>query len=213
MKFDYFDIFAVGWLIIGLFWGRKRGMSLELLPLMQWLGIICFAGLLYQPFGDVIHHHTFFNVLWSDVTAYLIIASGVHLLYFWAKQLVGPKLVEKNLFGRAEFYLGMTAGAMRFGCVLVMMMALMNSRITTDAELAKTEKFQKENFSDVRFPTYGGIQRDVLFKSASGRWVRSNLTSVLIASVPLPKKPAVETSAPKNTNAPVATNMIAAVKK
>jgi uncharacterized membrane protein required for colicin V production len=200
MKFDYFDIFAVSWLIIGLFWGRKRGMSQELLPLLQWVGIVAAASAFYEPFGALIHHHTFFSVLWANITAYLLIACGVHLICFSLKQFLSVKLVEKNLFGRWEFYLGMTAGATRFGCMLLVAMALMNSHVATEAELARTEKFQKENFSDIRFPTYGGLQQDVLVNSFSGRWIRSNLKSVLIATVTPAQKPQVQTTPAKSTN-------------
>jgi uncharacterized membrane protein required for colicin V production len=199
-RFDYFDIVAVLWLIIGLLRGRKRGMSQELLPLLQWVGIVIAAGLLYESFGQFIHHHTFFSALWSYVTAYLLVAAGVHLIYFWFKQMLAVKLVEKNFFGRSEFYLGMAAGALRYACMLLAGVALMNSRIATDDEMAKSEKFQKENFSDVRFPTYGGLQRDVLVKSFSGNWIRSNLKSVMIASVTNATSVQLETNAPKNTN-------------
>jgi uncharacterized membrane protein required for colicin V production len=197
-RFDYFDTVAVGWLIIGLFRGRNRGMSQELLPLLQWLGIITAAGSLYLPFGLLIRQSTYFSALWSNVTAYLLIAAGVHLIYMWFKQMLAAKLVEKNLFGRAEFYLGMMAGATRFACMLLAGIALMNSRVVTDAELAKTEKFQKDNFEEIRFPTYGQFQQDVLFKSFSGNWVRSNLTSVMMASVTNAPSPQVATNAPKN---------------
>lgn len=182
MKFDYFDIAAVCWLIIGLLWGRKRGISQELLPLLQWIAIVLAAGLLYEPFGLFIHKSTFFTPLWSNVTAYVLIAGGVHLIYFVAKLSLGAKLVGMNIFGRSEFYLGMVAGGARFACILLAGMALMNSRIATESELANTEKFQKENFSDIRFPTYGGFQQDVLVKSYSGKLVRSKLKSVLIAT-------------------------------
>ena len=198
VHFDYFDIVIVGWLIIGLLWGRKKGMSQELLPLLQWVGIVTEAGLWYEPFGAVIHHNTFFSLLWSNITAYVLIAAGVHLICLWFKQMLGVKLVEGNYFGRAEFYLGMTAGAVRFACMLLAGMALMNSRVETEAELAKTEKFQKDNFSDIRFPTYGQFQQDVLFKSLSGNLVRSNLPSILIASVAPAPLLHGETNAPKN---------------
>jgi uncharacterized membrane protein required for colicin V production len=200
VRFDYFDIAAIFWLIIGLFWGRKRGMSQELLPLLQWIGIVTAAGLLYAPFGLIIHQHTFFSALWSNIAAYVLIAAGVHLICLWFKQMFAAKLVEKNLFGRAEFYLGMTAGATRFACMLLAGMALMNSRVVTDAELAKTEQFQKDNFSDIRFPTYGGFQREVLFKSYSGNWVRSHLASVVIAPEAPPPLPQLKTNAQKNNS-------------
>ena len=198
-RFDYFDIVAVGWLIIGLLRGRKRGMSQELLPLLQWIGIVTAAGLLYEPFGLVIRQDTFFSALWSNVTAYVLIAAGVHLIYLWFKQMFAVKLVEGHLFGRSEFYLGMTAGAVRFACMLLAGLALMNSRVETEAELAKTEKFQKDNFSDIRFPTYGQFQQVVLFKSFSGNWIRSNLQSALIASAVPEPAPQPKINAQKNT--------------
>jgi hypothetical protein len=198
VHFDYFDIVIVDWLIIGLLWGRKKGMSQELLPLLQWVGIVTEAGLWYEPFGAVIHHNTFFSLLWSNITAYVLIAAGVHLICLWFKQMLGVKLVEGNYFGRAEFYLGMTAGAIRFACMILAGLALMNSRVVTAEELASTEKFQKENFSDIRFPTFGQFQQDVLFRSFAGNWVRSNLKSVVMNPVAPPPPVKLETNAPKN---------------
>jgi uncharacterized membrane protein required for colicin V production len=197
-RFDYFDIVAVLWLIIGLYWGRKRGMSQELLPLLQWLGIVAAGGLLYGPFSSVIHQCTQFGSLWSNITAYLLIILCVHLAYMWFKGMFAEKLVKKDVFGRSEFYLGMVAGFMRFGCILLVGMSLMNSRVATAAELAQTEKFQAAWFSDIRFPTYGEFQQDVLFKSFTGSWVESNLTSVLIAPAAPAPAPKLETIAQRS---------------
>jgi uncharacterized membrane protein required for colicin V production len=197
-KFNYFDMFVVAWLILGLFRGRKRGMSQELLPLLQWAGIVIAGGLLYLPFSVPIRQYAQFNALWSVIAAYLLIAVAIHLLYLWFKQMFGEKLAQKDIFGRGEFYLGMMAGTARFACILMVALALMNSRVETAAELAKTEKFQKDYFSDVRFPTYGEFQQDVLFKSFSGNWIQSHLRPVLIASINAPSKPKSETIAQKS---------------
>jgi uncharacterized membrane protein required for colicin V production len=196
--FDYFDIVAVAWLIFGLWWGRKRGMSQEVLPLFQWLGIVAAGGLLYKPFSPIVHQCTQFGPLWSNITAYLLIAIGVHLIYLWLKRLLAERLVKKDLFGHSEYYLGMIAGFLRFGCVLLAGMALMNSRVATAAELAESEKFQAAWFSDIRFPTYGEFQQDVLFKSCAGNFVESNLKPILIASVSSEPAPKSETIAQKS---------------
>jgi uncharacterized membrane protein required for colicin V production len=182
-QFNYFDGVVLVWLIIGLFRGRKRGMSQELLPVLQWIGIVVAAGLLYQPFYPTIRQYTQFGILASAITAYLLVALGVHLIYLWFKQMFGEKLVEKDPFGRGEFYLGMMAGIVRFACMILVLMALMNSHIESAAERAETEKFQKANFSDIRFPTYGEIQQAVLFQSFSGNLVQSNLKPILIAAI------------------------------
>jgi hypothetical protein len=77
----------------------------------------------------------------------------------------------------------MMAGLLRFACMVVVLCALMNSRVYTRAELAETEKMQKKNFEDIRFPTYGAIQHAILTESYAGRWIEGNLYRVLIASV------------------------------
>ncbi len=196
--FDYFDIVAVAWLILGLYLGRRRGMSQEVLPLLQWLGIVAAAGLLYAPFSVVVHQATQFSPLWSNITAYLLIALGVHLIYLWMKHILAERLVKKDLFGRGEFYLGMMAGCVRFGCMLLAGIALMNSKVATAADLEKTAKFQADWFSDIRFPTYGEFQQDVLVKSCTGSFVESNLKPILIATASPDVKPKSETIAQKS---------------
>jgi len=197
--FDYFDIIAVVWLIIGMFRGRKRGMSQELLPTLQWLAIVALAGLFYRPFSAVILQNTgnVFDLLWSNIIAYVLIAAAVHLLFIAIKHWVGEKLVGSDFFGRAEYYLGMLSGLIRFACMLVVLCALMNSRVVSKAEMERTEKMQKQNFEDIRFPTYGSIQQAVLFQSFSGNLIEKNLHSVLIASTTPVDRPKGETIASK----------------
>jgi len=182
-KFNYFDLVAIVWLIIGFFRGRKRGMSGEFLPLMQWVAIVVLGGLFYTQVSVYIHQYAQFGWLWSNVSAYLLIAAAIHLVYKWLQGIFAERLVEKDPFGRGEFYLGMMAGVTRFACMIIFAMALMNSRIGTAAELAQMEKFQARWFSDIRFPTYGEFQQDVLLKSFSGKFVQVHLKNVLIASV------------------------------
>jgi uncharacterized membrane protein required for colicin V production len=185
-RFNYVDVIALVWLIIGLFRGRKRGMSQEVLPLLQWIGIVVAAGTLYWSFSPTIHLYTQFGKLWSNITAYLLIAVGVHLIYLWMKQMLAAKITESDPFGRGEYYLGMMSGVVRFACMILVALALMNSRVVTSTELAQTEKFQERWFSDIRFPTYGEFQQDVLFKSFTGKMVTTYLNPILIATVNVP---------------------------
>jgi hypothetical protein len=183
LRVNYVDFFVAVWLIIGLSYGRKRGMTQELLPTIQWVAMVVVAGLFYRPLSLLIHQYARFVPLWSNIFAYVLIAFGVHLVYLWIKHLVHQKLIGTDMFGRSEYYLGMAAGVVHFGCMLIMVCALMNSRIITKAELAKTEKAQGDAFSDIRFPTYGSVQQAVLFQSYSGSFIETNLSPVLIATV------------------------------
>jgi uncharacterized membrane protein required for colicin V production len=184
LKYDYFDGFVLVWLIIGLFWGRKRGMTQELLPTLQWIAIVLAAGFFYRPLSVLIRQYVGFGVLWSNISAYLLVAFGVHLVYLFCKHLFNEKLIGSDLFGRAEYYLGMVSGVVRCSCMLLAALALMNARIITKAERAKTEKMQSENFSDIRFPTYGSVQQAVLFDSLTGSLVETNLQLLLVYPAP-----------------------------
>ncbi len=195
VRFDYFDVFVIIWLLIGVVVGRRRGMSQEILPTLQWVGIVVAAGIFYHPFSLMVHQYAAVDMLWSSVFSYVLIGFGVHLVYLFIKKAIGEKLNGTDLFGRSEYYLGMAAGAARFACMLVALLALMNARIISKTELAQTEKMQRDNFSDIRFPTYGSVQQAVLFDSFTGSLIESNLQAVLIYPVPASKTVKRETLA------------------
>jgi uncharacterized membrane protein required for colicin V production len=184
LTFNYIDGIVLVWLIIGFFRGRKRGMTQELLPMLQWIAIVIVAGLFYAPFSDLIYNNTggAFKHLWANITAYVLIAFGIHLLFIWIKESIGEKLVGSDLFGSKEYYLGMAAGTIRFACMLIALVAIMHARIYTAAELADMEKFQKKNFEDIRFPTYESIQHAVLSESYTGNLIEDHLHKILISS-------------------------------
>lgn len=186
-RFDYFDIVALDWLILGLFQGRRRGMSRELLPLLQWIAIVIAAGALYSDLSPLIHQNTYLSVLWSNISAYLLIAACVHLVYLWFSRMFTAKLAEMNLFGRREYYLGMIAGTARFTCILLFGLALMNSCFAPVAVPAGKLAKPKKSNAGLHFPTYAELEQDVLSNSFSGNWVQSNLKPVLIASVKPPQ--------------------------
>jgi hypothetical protein len=181
-RLNFFDIVAVVWLIIGLFWGRSRGVSQEWLSLLKWLGIVIAGGLLYPPLSCVIHQNTYYSVHWSNITAYLLIAIGVHVIYLRLRRIVADEFGGKKLFGRAEFFLGMMAGVARFACMLLAGLALVNPRVVAAAEPAKTPKQHGANLFGVDILEYVEFQQDMVFESLSGNWVQSNLKSVLIAT-------------------------------
>jgi uncharacterized membrane protein required for colicin V production len=186
---SYVDIIVMVWLLVGLLCGRRRGMTQEVLPTIQWVLIAALAGLFYAPFGGLIAQVTSgaFTHLWANVTAYVIIAFVIHLFFVWIKQGLDEKLTGSDYFGRSEYYLGMAAGLVRFACMFIVLVAIMHSYVYTQAELAETEKMQKKNFEDIRFPTYGSIQHAVLSESVSGRWISGTLSCVMITTAPSAK--------------------------
>ncbi|MBI4657680.1 MAG: CvpA family protein [Verrucomicrobia bacterium] len=184
LPFNWVDLVAMGILIVGLIVGRKKGMSEELLPVFQWLAIVVVGALYYQPAGRFLSAYTHMSLLMAFVVTYLANAVG-HILFFsWVKRLVGEKLVEGDLFGAFEYYLGMVAGAVRYLCILMAVFALLHARYISPEQLAAEAKTQRENFGSVTFPTLGMLQQAVFQRSATGRLVKKYLNEQLIEATP-----------------------------
>lgn len=184
MPFNWFDFVLVTVLIVGLFRGRKRGMSEELLDLLKWLTIVVVGSLLYKPAGEMLASNSDVSLLTAYVGAYLGILILVHLLFTAIKRAVGEKLVGSDLFGRSEYYLGMVAGSIRFTCGLLVALALFHAKYVSPEKLASQKKVQQDNFGDISFPTFASMQYDVFYNSLAGPIIREHLREQLIAATP-----------------------------
>src|ERR1041385_6896189 len=140
MKFDparlsWVDLAVVGLLIIGVLRGRKRGMSEELLDLLKWLLIVVVGAQLYQPLGDMLAANSMFSRLSWYLAIYVTLILAIKIIFGVIKKKVGEKLLGSDIFGRAEYYLGMSAGAVRYACVIIAVMAVIHARLFSREEI------------------------------------------------------------------------------
>jgi len=184
LTYNWFDLVVFGFLVVGVFRGRKRGMSEELLAIFQWLSIVLASTHFYRPAGLFLVSITGMSRLFCYVAAYLLIALGIKLFFSFIKRSVGEKLVGSDIFGRMEYYLGMAAGMLRYACMLLMFMAFLNAKYISEAELRRVAKLQKDNFGDISFPTIGSLQQDVFKKSLVGSLTKQHLSNHLIVTGP-----------------------------
>jgi uncharacterized membrane protein required for colicin V production len=177
---NWFDFVFLALIAVGIAVGRKRGMSTELLDLIQWLAIVVVCGLTYTPVGKEIAIFTGLSLTVSCVLAYLLIAAVIYGLFLALKRYVGRKLFGSDVFGSAEYYLGMVAGAARFVLILIFALALFNAPQITDVELARRIAAQNDSLGAIYFPPYGTIQRAVFRESLTGRTIAEQLSNQLI---------------------------------
>ena len=180
LGFNWFDLFVLVMLIVGVFVGRKRGMSLELLSVLQWLVIVFAAALASAPFGKMLADLSGLNPVLTAVTAYLLAAIAVKVLFVMIKRMAGEKLVASDVFGNFEYYLGMTAGLIRFACIVLFVLALLNARQVSKAEVDAQLKSQQEWAGSIYFPPFGVVQRAIFEGSLTGRAVKQYLPAQLI---------------------------------
>jgi len=194
-QFSPFDFVLIAFAFVGFLRGKKRGISNELLDVLQWLGIVVGAGLGYRLLGPMLSSLTQLPIMFANIMAYLFVAMIVTFIFKGIKRAVGEKLAKGDAFGRFEFYLGMVAGAVRFLCMALFALALLNSYYTTAAERAATAKTQQDNLGTISFPTLPSLQQSIFVDSYSGKFIDKYLQKLLIERVP-PGQPKAASKTP-----------------
>jgi uncharacterized membrane protein required for colicin V production len=187
LDINWFDFLLVVVLMAGVYRGRKRGMSVEFSTMLQWL-IIVFAGaFLYAPAAALMADVTFLGMLLSNIVSYLGIAVGVKCGFLLSNKYFGNKLAGSDAFGKAEYYFGMVSGMIRFFCVMLVVLSVLNARLISNAESSHLAEVQQENFGDISFPTLHTIQQEIFRESVTGRLIKNHMSFLLLE----PTKPKV----------------------
>jgi uncharacterized membrane protein required for colicin V production len=180
LPFNFFDFALIALLAAGVMRGRKHGMSEELMGLLKWLIIVVACAFLYAPIGRWLADSSPISLLSCYVMVYISLALLVLGIFALLKHNLGGKLVGSDVFGRAEYYLGMGSGLVRFSCMILAVLALLNARYFTSAEVKERKDFQDEVYGKEYFPGLHSAQATVFEKSLTGPWIKDNLSFLLI---------------------------------
>jgi uncharacterized membrane protein required for colicin V production len=184
MPFNWFDVFVVVLLGFGLFRGRRNGMSKELLPTLQWvvLAPVCGLGcpILAQVLAGLVP-----DPFWKSIAAYLALALVVFIVFAILQRKFTERLVKSDFFKGGEYYLAMLAGTLRYACALLFVLALLNARVYTPAEIAQQASFDQKTFGGGvyqgnYFPRLSQVQASVFKQSFLGPRIKDYLGELLI---------------------------------
>lgn len=184
LPFNWFDIAILLVLALGVSRGRKHGMSIEIMLVLKWLAIIIVGGLSYAVVGDVISDNTVFTHLSAYLMAYFVIALFITVAFLVIKKMANGKLVGSDAFGSGEYYLGMAAGLVRYTCIVIFALALLNAPLYTKAQIDADLAFQNDVYGSDFFPKLYTLQSDIFEKSFVGPHIHNELGFLLIKSTP-----------------------------
>jgi uncharacterized membrane protein required for colicin V production len=179
---NWFDLLVLITIMLGIRQGRKNGMSVEMMAMFQWIAIVAIGAALYRPLGDYLSLISPITHLWSYIITYVILAIIVKSIFSLIKKSVGGKMAGSDVFGRAEFYLGMGAGAVRFLCILLFALALLNAPMYSAQQVAANRAYQIQNFDNNLFPGLADVQMQIFKESFLGGLLKKQAEFVLIAS-------------------------------
>jgi len=181
LPFNAFDLVLVVILGVGIYQGRKEGMSQGLIPLFRWLCIVFLCAVAYEPVGQFFNQSTnLFSTLFCYVIAYVSSALIIVAVFIGVKRALGGKLLGSDMFGSSEYYLGMGSGLIRYTCIVIALLAVLNARQFTSTEIKAREKYVNDVYGKDYFPGLQALQSTVFEKSLTGPWIKENLSFLLI---------------------------------
>ena len=149
--------------------------------LLKWLLVLFGCAFIYEPVGQYFSQTTgLFSLLASYLIVYIVAGLLVMGIFALVKHGLGGKLLGSDVFGRFEYYLGMVSGPIRFACMLLAVLALLNARYYNPVEVRAMQKFQDDVYGSNFFPTLHSIQASVFEQSLTGAWIKKNLDFLLI---------------------------------
>ena len=204
--FNWFDVAMVLVLALGFWRGRKRGMTKELLPTLQWVAILLGAGLghvflaswlqqqgfIRRVFGNHFNEHTA-----ALMSAYLTIMFFILVVFVGLRRKFNPKLEGSSLFGGNEYYWGVVAGLIRYISIVLVGLALLNAPFYSAADIENNKAYnnrwfgggQKDYAGDF-IPSVDEVQTSVFKQSLVGQFIKERLSLLLINTIDKAKKSA-----------------------
>lgn len=212
LGFNCFDLILVGVLAFGFWRGRKNGMTKEVLPVIKWLVLVTACTLGYNWLGGMFVQwgvvKSVFGTMFRErtaasVAAYLAIAMVVFAIFSFIRSRVREKVDGSNFFGGSEYYLGMVSGTVRYACIIVFFLALLNAPVYSMADIQSQKDYNNkwfggglQGYSGDFIPSIAEIQGSVFKESLLGPQIKNNLGMLLINTDGLPTQHAVAKKQP-----------------
>jgi hypothetical protein len=176
-------------------------MSKEVMPVFQWLSLVLACGMGYPLFAPSYANTIGTGKLASAMLGYCTLALAVWLIFYILKGIFVPLLTGSNFFGGGEYYLGMVSGMIRFACMLLAALALLNAPFYTMEDIRSHNAYVQRWFggglySGNYFPDVNTVQEQVFKRSFTGPYIKNYLGTLLIDTAPpinkqKPKKPVI----------------------
>jgi hypothetical protein len=190
LPFGWFDIALVAVLAFGLFRGRKNGMTKEVLPMFQWVATVLACGLGYEIVGQLLVNLSGWDKLPCYLLGYFIVMFAIYLVFHAVKKLLTERLTGSNFFGTGEYYLGMISGLIRYACMLLVALALLNAPYYSAADIIRSKAYNarwfgggQQGYNGDFFPTLQSVQEEVFKTSFLGPFIKKYLDVFLINTV------------------------------
>ena len=124
------------------------------------------------------------------MSAYLVILSVIFIIFTLIGRKYNPKLEGSSFFGGNEYYWGVAASLVRYVCLILVALALLNAPLYSQADIAAAKAYNNrwfgggmKEFSGDFIPSVYEVQDNIFKQSLTGPLIRNNLSVILINPV------------------------------
>jgi hypothetical protein len=119
----------------------------------------------------------------------------VFTIYSFLAKYFREKVSGSNTFGSGEYYLGIISGMIRYACITIFFLALLNAPYYSQGELAAQKAYNNrwfgggmKDYSGEFFPSVAEVQQSIFVNSLIGPAIHNNLSTLLVESASSTKK-------------------------
>ena len=186
---DWFDLVVLAVLVFGIVRGGVRGMSEEMLTVFQWLTVVVISSLYYREVGQWFANFAGVTLVYAYMFVYTSILILICVAFVGIKRFAGEKLVSSDRFGKWERILGMGAGMLRYACIVLVFLAIINAPVYPWQEVESDIVAHKL--------TLGTLHFQITKQSYAGQLAQEHLSTVLVDFAPSTPPPPPVRKAPK----------------
>jgi uncharacterized membrane protein required for colicin V production len=203
LAFNWFDVALVLVLGFGFWRGRRRGMTKELLPTLQWVAILLVAGLCHPFLADFLQQQGLVRQVFGNhfnertaalMSAYLSITFVILLFFTILRRKYNPKMEGSSFFGGNEYYWGIMAGLVRYVCLTLVFLALLNAPFYSQSDIEAQKAYNnrwfgggEKDYAGDFIPSVYEVQDNIFKQSLLGPLIKNNLSLLLINTTPASK--------------------------
>ncbi|MGB0583139.1 MAG: hypothetical protein ACPGVU_25935 [Limisphaerales bacterium] len=167
LRLNMFDALLLGALGWGVYQGKEQGASSTHVSVVQWMVIALPGGLAGAFLGSFLGP-MLGSAYWGQLTGYLIWIFIVVGFFAFLNSKGASEWKEADWFGKTEYPLGVLGCMIKYFCIVLTVMSLLNANYYTSEMIRRDREWQIEEFGSALFPSFTMLNNTVFNTSFSG---------------------------------------------
>jgi len=187
LRLNMFDAVLAGALGWGIYQGKEHGASTTHVSVVQWMLIGLAGGFAGNLLGSLM-----FSILgsayWGQLTGYLLWIFIVAAFFAFLNSKGKGEWKDADWFGRLEYPLGVLGCVLKYFCIILTIMSILNAKHYSAEDIRKDRAWQIEEFGSALFPTFTMLNNTVFNTSFCGPYVKKAFSWAILPSAKAPTR-------------------------